>query len=67
MSSPTILSLLVLMTLALLSGAAYLWRRAGHRRQAMLMLVLASVMAINIAIWVLPGASGEAPVGQELR
>jgi hypothetical protein len=42
------------------------WRR-GLRKQAALMLVLAAVMAANVAIWTLPGKDGEAPVGRELR
>lgn len=57
------LSLLVLTTLALLSGALFLWRRGGSRKQLTLMLVLAAVLAFNIAMWTLPGKSGESLVG----
>ena len=42
-------------------------RRRGQRKQAALMLVLAAVMAVNVAIWTLPDASGEAPAAKELR
>jgi len=45
----TMLSLMVLTALALVGGAAWLWhsRRAG--RQFLLMLVLAAVIAVNVA------------------
>ncbi|MCJ2181230.1 hypothetical protein MTR62_00685 [Novosphingobium sp. 1949] len=52
------LSLLVLTTLALAAGAVFLWRREGYRRQAALMLVLALVLAANVAIWTVPVRSG---------
>ena len=58
----TALSLLVLTTLALALGGAYLWRRDGRRRHAALMLVLAMILAINVAIWAVPMANGVAPV-----
>jgi hypothetical protein len=53
------LSLLVLTVVALVLGAAFLWRRGGSRKQVLLMLVLAAVLAINVGIWTLPGSSGE--------
>ena len=59
MAAGTVLSVLVLACLALLLGAWALGRRGGPRRQVMLMLVLAAVVAGNIAIWVLPGGSGK--------
>jgi hypothetical protein len=31
------------------------------------MLVLAAVMAANVALWAVPGKDGEAPLGRELR
>jgi hypothetical protein len=62
-----VLSLLVLTTLALVLGAAWLWRRGGSRKQIVLMLVLAAVLAANVAIWTLPGRSGETLVGQAPR
>lgn len=58
-----VLSLLVLAALALVAGAVALWRR-GVRKQALLMLVLAAIAAINVAIWTLPGADGAAPVNR---
>ncbi|HEX7751390.1 MAG TPA: hypothetical protein VF440_03235 [Novosphingobium sp.] len=62
-----VLSILVLAMFALVLGAAALWRRGGSRKQVALMLVLAGVMAVNIAIWTLPGRGGEAPIAQELK
>ena len=62
----TVLSLMVLTAFALVGGAVFAWRR-GQRKQAGLMVVLAAVMALNVAIWTLPGASGEAPISQELE
>jgi hypothetical protein len=56
------LSLMVLTVLALVLGAAWQWRRGGPRKQVVLMLVLAAVLAINVAIWTLPGATGESLV-----
>lgn len=46
------LSLLVLSAIALTGGAIYLLRRGGARKQAVLMLVMAALMAANVAIWV---------------
>lgn len=62
----TILSIMVLTALALTGGAVFAWRR-GARKQAGLMLLLAVVMAVNVAIWTLPDASGKAPVSRDLR
>ena len=67
MAADTVLSILVLACLALLLGAYALGRRGGQRRQIVLMLVLAAVMAANIAIWVMPGRSGKALVGEVPR
>lgn len=61
------LSLMVLVAIALLIGAIVLWRKGGPRKQVGLMLLLALIMAINVAIWTLPDASGKAPVAQELK
>lgn len=58
------LSLLVLTALALVLGAAWLWRRGGSRKQVALMLVLAAVLAINVAIWTLPGPQGTTLAGE---
>ncbi|MBT0669635.1 hypothetical protein HT136_14805 [Novosphingobium profundi] len=54
-----VLSLLVLTAIALVVGAVVLWRRAGYRKQAVLMLVLAAVMAANVTILTVPTRSGE--------
>ena len=67
MAADTVLSILVLACLALLLGAYALGRRGGQRRQVVLMLVLAAVMAANIAIWVMPGRSGKALVSEVPR
>ena len=50
------LSLLVLTALALVLGGIFLWNREGYRKQAVLMLVLAAVMAGNVLILTLPSA-----------
>ena len=55
------LSLTMLAALALLAGAAVLWRR-NERRKALLMAVAALVLAANVAIWSLP-----APVATDQR
>jgi len=60
----TALSLAMLVSLALIGGALYLWRRPGYRRQAVLMLVAAAVALFNVAIWTLPDGEGRSPIGQ---
>lgn len=62
----TVLSLMVLTAVALVVGAGWLWRRGGSRKHAVLMLILAVVLGINVAIWTLPGPDG-APVAQAPR
>ena len=62
-----ILLVMALTALVLAGGAYVLWRRGGSTRQIVLMLVLVLVMAFNVAIWILPDASGTAPLGRELR
>lgn len=54
------LSLLMLSALALLAGAFYLCRSRGERQRPLLMALLAVVMLVNVGIWTLPDASGEA-------
>jgi peptidoglycan/LPS O-acetylase OafA/YrhL len=56
-----VLSLLVLAAFALAGGAIWQWRRRGMDRNIVLMLVLAAVMLMNVAIWVVPGPDGAAP------
>ncbi|MCJ2186083.1 hypothetical protein [Novosphingobium beihaiensis] len=58
------LSLLVLTTVALVLGGAALFRREGYRKQAVLMLVLAAVMAANIAILTVPTPGGKSLSGE---
>lgn len=62
----TILSVLVLASIALVIGAIAWWRR-GQRKQALLMALLALVIAGNVAVWVVPDANGNAPARAELR
>ena len=44
------------------AGAAYLWRGRGERKRPLLMVLLGVVMLVNVGIWTLPDASGEALV-----
>ncbi len=61
----TALSLMIFAIATLVLGALYLWRRGGAGKQVALMLVLAVVLAINVAIWTLPTAGGgAAPMAQ---
>ena len=61
------LSLLVLMALALVAGAVWLSRRGGSRKQVALMLVLAAVMAVNVAIWTLPAEGGKSLIDEAAK
>ena len=63
----TALSLLMLAAVALLGGAAYLWRARGERQRPLLMLLLALVMLVNVGIWTLPDASGEVPAKKSVE
>ena len=67
MASGTVLSILMLAAIAMVLGAVYLWRQRGPSKQVWLMLVLAVVLAANVAIWVVPSPDGTAPVEQELK
>ena len=58
----TVLSIVVLVAVALVGGAIYLWRRDGPHKQVWLMLVLAAIMIVNVLIWTLPGSGGTAPI-----
>ena len=46
---------MMLAVFALTAGAAYLLWNRRHRRQAVLMLVCAAVLLVNVLIWTLPG------------
>ena len=52
------MSLVVLAALALVAGAVFLFRR-GKRKQAGLMVLLAVIMALNVAIWTVPTPDGD--------
>lgn len=54
------LSLLVLCSIALVVGAWVMFRR-GARKQGWLMLILAVIMALNVAIWTVPMKNGAVP------
>ncbi|MEO0031951.1 MAG: hypothetical protein RIS94_1709 [Pseudomonadota bacterium] len=51
------LSLMMLAAIALVGGAAFLFRR-GERQRPLLMLVLAGVMVVNLVIWTTPTTGG---------
>jgi len=53
------LSLMILTIVLLVLGAVALFRRGGNRKQAVLMLVLAGVLTVNVAIWTLPNSQGD--------
>ena len=54
------LSLMVLCAVVMIVAAFFAFRR-GDRKQGGLMLVLAVVLAINVAIWTVPGPDGASP------
>ncbi|MCB2044674.1 MAG: hypothetical protein H6915_03840 [Novosphingobium sp.] len=62
-----VLSILVLAAFALVAGAYLLWRRGAPVTRVLLMLLLAAIMAVNVAIWTLPDATGDAPVDRVLQ
>jgi len=57
-----VLSIMALGMAVLLLGALYLWRRGGMGKQAALMVLLAAIIAANIAIWTVPDPAGTAPI-----
>ena len=57
-----VLSIVMLAAFALIIGAFFYWRRGGSKKRAFLMVVLAIVALVNVGIWTLPDASGEAPL-----
>ncbi|AKQ42454.1 hypothetical protein CP97_11075 [Aurantiacibacter atlanticus] len=52
-----IISAVILAAAALFAGAVYLHRK-GNRKQSLLMAVLAVVMMVNVAIWIIPTEGG---------
>ena len=55
-----VLSLMMLAAIVLIAGALVLWRRGERKRPALMTLVVA-VLLVNLGIWTLPDATGEAP------
>ena len=51
--SDTLISMLMLTGVVLTGGAAYVFRK-GDKRRALLMLVAALVMFVNVAVWLVP-------------
>ncbi len=56
-----VISIIVLAAIALAAGAFVLWRK-GITKQALLMAVLAFVMFVNVAIWLVPMDGGQTPI-----
>lgn len=59
-----VLSIIMLAAGALVVGAYVLWRRGVPAKQPLLMLLLAAIAVVNVLIWTLPDASGDAPLDQ---
>lgn len=59
-----VLSIVMLAAFALVFAAFFAWRRGLPKKQIGLLLLLALVMAVNVAIWTVPDAEGEAPIDQ---
>lgn len=57
-----VLSIVMLAAGALIVGAIVLWRRGVPPKQPLLMLLLAAIAIVNVLIWTLPNASGDAPL-----
>ncbi len=57
-----VLSIVMLAAFALLFGAYVFWRRGQPLKQVGLMVLLAIIMAVNVAIWTVPDAEGAAPI-----
>ena len=63
----TVLSLVVLAAALLLFGAYMLWKRTGNMKNAALMVVLAVIAVVNVMIWTVATADGEAPLDKVER
>ena len=59
-----VLSIVMLAALLLVAGAVVLWRRTGVIKQPALMVLLAVIAVVNVLIWTLPQADGQAPITQ---
>ena len=62
-----VMSIMVLAAIILLLGAFALWRRGGARRQVALMVLLAVILAGNVAIWAVPDDQGRSLLGEAAR
>jgi len=51
--SDILMTVVMLAIIALVLGAAMIWR-AGDRRRAVLMIIAALVLAGNVAVWIVP-------------
>ena len=59
-----VLSIVMLAMFALIAGAAWLWRKPGMRKQALLMLAMAAIALVNVAIWTVPDGQGRSPIAR---
>lgn len=59
-----VLSIVMLAAFALVLAAFLAWRKGLPKKQIGLLLLLALVMAVNVAIWTVPDADGEAPIAK---
>ena len=59
-----VLGMVMLAAFALCGGAYALWKRTGEAKQPILMLVLAAIAVLNVLIWTVPDADGNAPKDQ---
>jgi drug/metabolite transporter superfamily protein YnfA len=59
-----VLSIVMLAALALVAGAVVLWRRTRQVKNPALMVLLAVIAVLNVLIWTVPNAGGEAPIAQ---
>lgn len=57
-----VLSIVMLAALALVLAAFLAWRKGLPKKQIGLLLLLALVMAVNVAIWTVPDGEGQAPI-----
>jgi membrane-associated phospholipid phosphatase len=57
-----VLSIVMLAALALVLAAILAWRKGLPKKQIGLLLLLALVMAVNVAIWTVPDGEGQAPI-----
>jgi drug/metabolite transporter superfamily protein YnfA len=57
-----VLSILVLAAFGLFAGAWFVWHKTRETRRAMLMVLLGIIALVNVAIWTVPDAGGDAPI-----